>query len=666
MVDMVELDKNVKKIFSAMQSMAGEALSPAQKIKKRAKLYRLIELVPVDSVNGCGETLLIKAIRDEDTDLVRHLLQKGANIDGFETNDSPLMVASGKGHVEIMQILIESGADLHAFRVDDSRMDDSDSWDDSDDSDDSQISDGYSDVLYHAICSENIEAVRLLLASGLKTFNESACGTPLHMAAECNDAPMVSLLIEHGAGDVSAVDYKGHTALQFAVRSSQGDITASLAALLDHGAAIDQLSSHGYSALHIAAHRGKISAALFLLDRGANAALVDGNGETALHMARSVEIVTALLAHGAPVNAVDCEGKTPLHHCATYGDKWEYGYRSQRDITVLLAALLDHGAAIDQLSRDGESILHYAVEHGKQEVVSFLLGRGANAAIVDSNGETALHKARSAVMVTALMAHGAPANAVDKYGMTPLHCCAADRERWDKQGNVDSLAALLDHGAAIDQRSRGGKSALHYAVGNSELPAVSLLLGRGANAALADSDGETALHKAYTEVEIVTALLAHGAPVNAVDCKRMTTLHHCATQGNLAALPVATALLQAGADVNTADKYGNAALHRWAMICYDEAAVEFAQLLIDHGADILVHNNANKRPSEVARTGSIQHTFLLAAEEAQRNNHRYKRPRLEDLQPPAAIAAGAETAVAVAEEEEDESEDDSEDEEEDD
>ncbi len=88
----------------------------------------------------------------------------------------------------------------------------------------------------------------------------------------------------------------------------------------------------------------------------------------------------------------------------------------------------------------------------------------------------------------------------------------------------------------------------------------------------------------------------------------------------------------------------------------------FAQLLIDHGADIVAHNSAGQRPSDVAVIGSTQHTFLLAAEEAQRNNHRYKRPRLEDLQPPAAIAAAAEAAAAA--EEEDESEDDSDDEDE--
>jgi ankyrin repeat protein len=128
-----------------------------------------------------------------------------------------------------------------------------------------------------------------------------------------------------------------------------------------------------------------------------------------------------------------------------------------------------------------------------------------------------------------------------------------------------------------------------------------------------------------------------------------------------ARMPAARALLQAGANVNAADKSGDTPLHLVAQNYY--SSTEVAQLLIDHGADIAAHNNTNQRPSDVARMSSSR-TFLLAAEEAQRNNHRYKRPRPEDLQPPAAAEATA-AAEKEAEEEEDESEDDSDDEDED-
>jgi ankyrin repeat protein len=435
---MVKLDENVKELFASMRSMVGKTISPAHKVELRAKVYRLIELLPIETINTSGSTLLVKAAEHGDKELVHFLLRKGANIEGGMVEGgltpaiglTPLMAASSKGHVEIMTILLDAGADIFAFSRDSAN------------------------ALGFAINSRNVEAVKLLITNGLTGYISNAEGTPLHTAAACNSAPILSLLIEHGVGDISAVDEEGRTALHHACcfynRMGKDEIAASLAVLLDHGAAIDQLSRNGQSALYFAVDSSKISAVLVLLGRGANVALVDTYGQTALHKARSVEMVTALLAKGAPVNATDSEGKTALHCRAAYGD--------------------------------GENV------------------------------------------------------------------------------------------------------------------------------------------------------------------------------------PAARALLQAGADVNAIDKNGDAPLHIWAKDHY-YAEVAFAQLLIDHGADVAAHNNANQRPSDVARTGSTNHAFLLAAEEAQRNNHRYKRPRLEDLQPPAAIVAGTEAAAAA--EEEDESEDDSDDEDDD-
>jgi hypothetical protein len=99
-------------------------------------------------------------------------------------------------------------------------------------------------------------------------------------------------------------------------------------------------------------------------------------------------------------------------------------------------------------------------------------------------------------------------------------------------------------------------------------------------------------------------------------------------------------LIDAGADINAMEQKGNDALYH--AIC--SSNIEAVRLLLT--------------------SGNPYHTFLLAAEEVQLNNHHFKRPRPEDLQPPAAIAPVAEAAAPAAEEEEDESEGDSEDEEE--
>jgi ankyrin repeat protein len=267
-------------------------------------------------------------------------------------------------------------------------------------------------------------------------------------------------------------------------------------------------------------------------------------------------------------------------------------------------------------------------------------------------------------MLSLLIEHGADVSAVDAYGRTALLLLAG----WGVDATA-SFTILLDHGAAIDQLSHdGSSSALHYAAGARNTKHVLFLLGRGANAALTDSNGLTALHKTAgrfgpAPVEIVTALLAHGASVDAVDGQGRTPLHHRVGHGMYgytmdADVPAARKLLQAGANVNATDKNGDSPLILWARH-NRQSTHEFAQLLIDHGADIAAHNNEGQRASDAASSDSSR-AFLLAAEEAQRNNHRYKRPRPEDLQPRVEPAAEQEQ-----EEEEDESDDDSDDEDED-
>jgi ankyrin repeat protein len=343
----------------------------------------------------------------------------------------------------------------------------------------------------------------------------------------------------------------------------------------------------------------------------------------------------------------------------------------------IMKILIDAGAIL-QPSCISEHILFSAVLSGNTAAVELVLTSGLKTYL---SRDGVLCRAAACLrrptqmqeMLKFLLSRGVgDVAAVDDTGCTALQCVA--HNHGDGLDVTGALAALLDHGAAIDQLSRDGKSALHHAAGIGNKQSVDFLLSRGANVTIADSNGQTALHNigAYPSPPIAVALLTHGARVDAVD-KQGTPPLHCIVRrcgclyGNREAKDAARELLQAGADVNATDKDGDAALHYWAKHCF---AAEAAQLLIDHGADVALQNSAGQRPSDVARDYTTR-TFL-AAEEAQRNNHRYKRPRLEDLQSPAAIAPGAEDATSAAaeqeeqEEEEDESEDDSEDEEEDD
>ena len=139
----------------------------------------------------------------------------------------------------------------------------------------------------------------------------------LHLAV-CNGAAVVDpvrVLLDKGA-DANARDAQSLTALHVAagacplVEQKFGEAKAAKLAtsagklLLKHGAAMDAATDDGLTALHISAAGGK-----------------------------SFKLLLALLERGAPVNAADLKGATPLHHAVRS--------RNVREVEALIKAGAD-------------------------------------------------------------------------------------------------------------------------------------------------------------------------------------------------------------------------------------------------------------------------------------------------------------------------------------
>ena len=114
--------------------------------------------------------------------------------------------------------------------------------------------------------------------------------------------------------------------------------------LLDAGAAMDARTPDGFTALHLAAFFGAPRAAALLLRRGADAGAVADNPMRVQPLNSAAagqhhEIVAALIAAGADVNAQQESGYTPLLVAAGQGDA--------ALARLLLAAGADPGLATD-------------------------------------------------------------------------------------------------------------------------------------------------------------------------------------------------------------------------------------------------------------------------------------------------------------------------------
>jgi len=143
--------------------------------------------------------------------------------------ESPLMAALYRGHADVVDALIEAGAEIDVFaaaatgRTEDLRRA----------VDETTVNalayDGWT-PLHLAAFFGHVENARLLLAAGAGVNAESRNGlenTPLHAATAGRHQEVALLLLDHGA-DPSAVDAGGYTPLQIAQQNGLDAVVAAM------------------------------------------------------------------------------------------------------------------------------------------------------------------------------------------------------------------------------------------------------------------------------------------------------------------------------------------------------------------------------------------------------------------------------------------------------
>jgi len=366
--------------------------------------------------------------------------------------------------------------------------------------------------------------------------------SPVADSAMHADKDTVRSLLKQGA-DVNGAQTDGMTALHWAADHGDAEMAEML---LYAGANPKAMTRIGqYTPLHIASRNGNAAVIKMLLDKGAEVnAKTTNSGVTPLHLAATsgnVEAVSTLIEKGADVNAKESEwAQTPLVFAAA---------QNRVDvIKILLKRGADPNIASRSIDITKESQLAAAAaERQKQVIASY--GKKQNESPNAAEVQAAVLAGRELFVSGEIPKGLVPAgrggrggggnvnfNPEDfqpaittKGGLTPLLHAA-------RQGNLDSVKALLDGGANIDKVAADGTTPLLMAVINAEYDTAVELINHGANPNRAAFNGvaplwatinaewqprtrypqpqEQGLQKA-TYLDVMEALLNHGADPNA-------------------------------------------------------------------------------------------------------------------------------------------------------
>lgn len=405
--------------------------------------------VNAPAANADEHRELLKAAFSGKPDTIRLILER--NINGL----TALQTASGRGHLEIVKLLLAAGADpgINTSAID-----------------------VYGRQAFEkATFSSHLYAAQLILAANVNGV------TALQAAAGGGHLEVAQLLIDKGANINTVISQYGRTAFQAAAEGGNLEVVQFL---LDKGARINTRAAkfHGRTALQAAAGNGHLEVVKLLLGKGndVNAPAGRSSRRTALQAAAEgghLDVVKLLLVRGAEINApgVTFRGRNALQAAAGGGH------------SSVVQFLLEKGADINAspASSFGRTAIQAAAEGGHLDVIKLLLANHADinqlAGTVD--GRTALQAAAESGHMEAVLLL------------------------------LQSGAHLHAPGGEFS-----GYNALQAAAAGGHLEIAKLLLSKGADVnAQAHMPGETALEAAstYGHLEMVRFLLEQGADINA-------------------------------------------------------------------------------------------------------------------------------------------------------
>jgi ankyrin repeat protein len=417
----------------------------------------------VNAADDHGITAVAMAAENGSAAMVEKLLKAGANPNRAQDSGmTPLMIATHTGSLAVVKLLLAHGANVNAATTVTGNT-----------------------ALMWAV-AEHPELASTLIENGADVRTASNKGfTPLMLAARNGDLALIKTLLAAGA-KVNDTPPDGTHLLPFAIVSGQIDIALFL---LEQGADPNGAMG-GVRAIHAAA--GPVGTWLreWNVAHGTGSALGGGLGTAGSEGKNAVDLIRALIARGADINARITSSAMLMSYIGWPKkgafEPFACGTGDLRGATPLwVAAFAANGVGyVSMGAADDEAVRTRGSRRGgspiSAEVVKTLLAAGADLTLTTNDGTTPLMAAAglgrftfipgktrgnrsipAEEVVTTLLAAGADINAVNEADFTALHGAAF-------RGLNEVIKILVDRGADKNARDFRGRTAYRMAEGSKQ------------------------------------------------------------------------------------------------------------------------------------------------------------------------------------------------------
>ncbi len=285
---------------------------------------------------------------------------------------------------------------------------------------------------------------------------------PLNFVTMKNLLSSMVLILGMTAGCSEPEDTFTHQEVEFIPGNAHGDAVSLFSAVhsgniegiilaVESGIDVNAQDDRGATPLHIAAFRGEVEIAEYLLSEGADPTITNLDGLTALQTAEYVRhaMMVIVLGQASGIDSVMLpDAESTIWDAAREGNLTALEFHLSDDLDVNTRLDLKEDPAF------GGSALHIAIMEFANEAVLYLIERGANVNLPAANDQkgTPLHwavKAANDDGVRMLLDAGADRTLPDVNGKLPLDILEkAPQEAEDEIANIRALLSKAEPASA--------------------------------------------------------------------------------------------------------------------------------------------------------------------------------------------------------------------------